>query len=233
MGTTRGSERVSNIDSETRAAIGGWEPASGEDIDATLAALPDYMDAQHQVFTWMAGVLHEHAAEHPVTDELNQAAATFRALGDEFRHVYQVHQVEHERAMRRYAEPRPGEETWNVFPGRHDAEGDGARRVRSATEEIVHQLGSWEPEDGTDFDSMLDALPGWMDSQRDIFTGMSATLEQHAVEPAVRDALQEAASSFDGVREAFDQVYRTHRVEHAWEMARYEEPKPGEKTWDV
>jgi hypothetical protein len=231
-GTTHpGAERVNAVTDEVTHSLGNWVPESGPDIDRTLGALPAYMDAQREVFTGMADTLHEHASEHPVVAELQQAAGNFQAMRDDFEHVYQVHRVEHNPGMRRFEDPRPGEATWNV-PGRSGDGGNGHELVAQAESAVRGQLGSWVPGDGADFDSMLDRLPDFMHSQREIFTRMAGHLTASS-EPGVVNAMEEAAASFDGMENSFREVYKTHRTEHAWEMDRYEKPKPDEQAWNT
>lgn len=108
--------------------------------------------------------------------------------------------------------------------------------VQAVMEVAQEQLGNWEPEDGEEFDAMLAALGmegGLWDTFRGIFQRMATTLHEHASEHPVVAEMEEAATSFDGLQEAFHQVYERHRVEHEVQMKRYEDPKPGETTWNV
>lgn len=227
-----GAQIVAQAAQEVQTTLAAWHPESGLDIDGMLGALPEYMHAQQQVFTNMAQVLHMHASEHPVVAELEQAAGNFHSLADTFQHVYDVHTVEHERGMDRYNDPRPGEETWDVPGEGRGGPGHGAELVQEATSTITNRFGPWEPEDGKDFDSMLEGLPEFMRAQRFSFNHMAEVLGDSA-EPAVVDAMKEAASEFDGMGDQFEEVYKRHRVEHEWEMKRFEEPKPAEDTWNV
>lgn len=110
----RFSAAVQAVEDAAHHHLGSWVPENGEEFDAMLAALPGLCGTFQTIFSTMAGTLHEHASEHPVVHEMEEAASSFQGMQDAFQHVYDVHRVEHEREMRRYEDPRQGEQTWNV-----------------------------------------------------------------------------------------------------------------------
>lgn len=107
---------VQAVEEAAQQHLGSWVPADGEEFDAMLAALPGMWGTFQTIFNNMAQVLHEHASEHPVVHEMEEAASSFQGMEDAFQAVYDRHRIEHEREMQRYENPRPGEPTWNV-PG--------------------------------------------------------------------------------------------------------------------
>lgn len=94
--------------------LGGWIPDSGLEFDAMLAALPGMWETFQQIFHHMASTLGEHGSNHPVVHEMEEAASNFQGMQEAFQHVYDVHRVEHAEQMRRYEDPNPGEETFDV-----------------------------------------------------------------------------------------------------------------------
>lgn len=108
-----------------------------------------------------------------------------------------------------------------------------ASRIEAVNEVLQEQLGSWEPDSATDTKEMLEALPGLFENLGNVLSTMAERLGDHAVEPAVTEELREAAAGADGQREAFENVYKTFRATHEHDLQRLEEPRPGEKDWDV
>jgi hypothetical protein len=53
------------------------------------------------------------------------------------------------------------------------------------------------------------------------------------VDPAVTERLREIAATVSGMSDFAGEAHAIHRVAHAKELERIEDPRPGERMWDV
>lgn len=104
--------------------------------------------------------------------------------------------------------------------------------------EGLHQafqaFAQWEPENATEIDATLLALPDAFRTGYDALRTMAERLQaESAVHPLVRAEVEQAAAAMHEIEESFASVYSQHRVQHDDRMNRIENPQPGDEKWDV
>lgn len=106
--------------------------------------------------------------------------------------------------------------------------------IDAATEAISEYVGGWAPESAVDLDSFLAGLPGLFDALAAAVAGVAERLgSEFPVHPSVPEHLEEIAATVAGMGEFAAEAHGIHRVAHAAEMERIENPRPNEELWDV
>ncbi len=110
----------------------------------------------------------------------------------------------------------------------------GTRMLEAVKEAVQEHLGQWDPENAREIDAVLNGLPGVFREFNAVLQHMAERLQEESdVDPAVRDAIGDAAADLEGTADGFENVYSTHRIVHAEQLGRVEEPRPGSEKWDV
>jgi hypothetical protein len=103
-----------------------------------------------------------------------------------------------------------------------------------AAEAVHEHVGSYEPESGTDLDLFLGELGPLYESLGAAMGHLADRLgSEFPVHPAVIEHLHEIAATTAGLSEFAAEAHAIHRVAHAKELERIEEPRPNEGLWDV
>jgi len=106
--------------------------------------------------------------------------------------------------------------------------------IDAATEAAQSHIGGWEPENAADLDMFLASLPAYFDGVAGAFRTVAAKLaDGYPVHPDVPDRLNEIASTIGGMADFSGEAHAVHRSQHQQELERLENPRPGEKFWDV
>jgi hypothetical protein len=106
--------------------------------------------------------------------------------------------------------------------------------IDAAAEAVEQHVGSWEPENAVDLDLFLFRLPRLFEAVSGSIGHVASRLgAEFPVDPAVTERLREIASTVAGMSDFAAEAHALHRVEHAKELERIEEPRPGEQMWDV
>ena len=120
-------------------------------------------------------------------------------------------------------------------PGRRHDEFQGiSGQIDAAAEAITEYVGGWEPESAMDLDSFLAALPGLFEALAAAMASVAERLgSEFPVHPSVPEHLEEIAATVAGMGEFAAEAHAIHRIAHAAEMERIENPRPHEELWDV
>lgn len=106
--------------------------------------------------------------------------------------------------------------------------------IAAATEAISEYIGTWAPENALDLDSFLAGLPGLFEALAAAVAGVAERLgAEFPVHPTVAEHLDEIAATVAGMGEFAAEAHMIHRIAHAAEMERIENPRPNEELWDV
>ena len=106
--------------------------------------------------------------------------------------------------------------------------------IDAATEAVSESIGAWAPENALDLDSFLAGLPGLFEAVAASVASVAERLgSEFPVDPSVPDHLQEIAATVAGMGEYAAEAHAIHRLAHAAEMERIENPRPNEELWDV
>jgi hypothetical protein len=106
--------------------------------------------------------------------------------------------------------------------------------IDAATEAIGEHIGTWAPDSAMDLDSFLAGLPRLFEALAAAVAGVAERLgSDFPVDPAVPEHLDEIAATVAGMGEFAAEAHAIHRVAHAAEMERIENPRPHEELWDV
>jgi hypothetical protein len=109
-----------------------------------------------------------------------------------------------------------------------------SNHIDAAAEAIDQHVGSWEPENAVDLDQFLGSLPRLFESLSGSIQHVAERLgSEFPVEPVVAQRLHEIAVSISGMADFSGEAHAVHRVAHAREMERIENPRPNERLWDV
>lgn len=106
--------------------------------------------------------------------------------------------------------------------------------IDAATEALTENIGAWVPENALDLDAFLSGLPRLFEAVASSVSCVAERLgSEFPVHPSVPEHLQEIAATVAGMGEFAGEAHALHRVAHATEMERIEEPRPNEGLWDV
>lgn len=106
--------------------------------------------------------------------------------------------------------------------------------IDAATEAVTENIGAWVPENALDLDAFLAGLPLLFEAVASSVAGVAERLgSEFPVHPSVPEHLQEIAATVAGMGEFAGEAHTIHRIAHAAEMERIEEPRPNESIWDV
>lgn len=106
--------------------------------------------------------------------------------------------------------------------------------IDAATEAISEYIGMWAPESALDLDSFLEGLPALFEVLAAAMAGVAERLgAEFPVHPSVPEHLEEIAATVAGMGEFAAEAHAIHRIAHAAEMERIENPRPNEELWDV
>jgi hypothetical protein len=106
--------------------------------------------------------------------------------------------------------------------------------IDAATEAISQHIGAWVPQNALDLDEFLLGLPLLFEALAASVAGVADRLgAEFPVHPSVPEHLQEIAATVAGMGEFAGEAHAIHRVAHAAEMERIEDPRPNERLWDV
>jgi hypothetical protein len=107
-------------------------------------------------------------------------------------------------------------------------------QIDAATEAVSENIGSWTPENALDLDAFLEGLPGLFEALAASVASVAERLgSEFPVDPSVPEHLQEIAATVAGMGEFAGEAHALHRIAHAAEMERIEDPRPNESLWDV
>jgi hypothetical protein len=106
--------------------------------------------------------------------------------------------------------------------------------IEAAAEAVEQHIGSWEPENALDLDLFLSSLPRLFESVSGSIGHVASRLgDEFPVDAAVTERLREIAATVRGMSDFAGEAHAIHRIVHAKELERIEEPRPGEQMWDV
>ena len=106
--------------------------------------------------------------------------------------------------------------------------------IDAAIDAVSENIGSWVPENALDLDVFLAGLPRLFEAVAASVSGVADRLgSEFPVDAAVPDHLHEIAATVAGMGEFAGEAHQIHRVAHAAEMDRIENPRPNERLWDV
>jgi hypothetical protein len=106
--------------------------------------------------------------------------------------------------------------------------------IDAATEAVSEYIGAWAPENALELDSFLAGLPRLFEALAAAMAGVAERLgSEFPVQPSVPEHLLEIASTVAGMGDLAAEAHAIHRVAHAAEMERIENPRPNEELWDV
>lgn len=106
--------------------------------------------------------------------------------------------------------------------------------IDAATEAISEYIGMWAPENALDLDGFLAGLPALFEMLAAAMAGVAERLgTEFPVHPSVPEHLEEIAATVAGMGEFAAEAHAIHRLAHAAEMERIENPRPNEELWDV
>jgi hypothetical protein len=106
--------------------------------------------------------------------------------------------------------------------------------IDAATEAVSENIGAWAPENALDLDAFLEGLPRLFEAVAASVAGVAERLgSEFPVDPSVPEHLQEIAATVAGMGEFAGEAHAIHRIAHAAEMDRIENPRPNEELWDV
>lgn len=107
-------------------------------------------------------------------------------------------------------------------------------QIDAAIEAVSENIGGWIPENALDLDAFLAGLPVLFETVASSVAGVAELLgAEFPVHPSVPEHLQEIAATVAGMGEFAGEAHAIHRVAHAAEMERIENPRPNERLWDV
>jgi hypothetical protein len=111
---------------------------------------------------------------------------------------------------------------------------DMSGHIDAATEALSDYIGAWSPENALDLDSFLAGLPRLFEALAAAVAGVAERLgSEFPVHPSVPEHLEEIAATVAGMGEFAAEAHAIHRMAHAAEMDRIENPRPHEELWDV
>ncbi len=106
--------------------------------------------------------------------------------------------------------------------------------IDAATEALTDNIGMWAPDSALDLDSFLAGLPLLFEALAAAVSGVAERLgSEFPVHPSVPEHLEEIAATVAGMGEFAAEAHAIHRVAHAAELERIENPRPNEELWDV
>jgi len=106
--------------------------------------------------------------------------------------------------------------------------------IDAATEAVSENIGMWAPESALDLDSFLAGLPRLFEAVAAAVSGVAERLgAEFPVHPSVPEHLEEISATVAGMADFAAEAHAIHRVAHAAEMERIENPRPHEELWDV
>jgi len=109
-----------------------------------------------------------------------------------------------------------------------------SNHIDAATEAVSEHIGTWEPENALDLDAFLAGLPRLFEAVASAVASVAERLgSEFPVHPSVPDHLREIAATVAGMGEFAGEAHAIHRIAHATEMERIEDPRPNERLWDV
>jgi hypothetical protein len=106
--------------------------------------------------------------------------------------------------------------------------------IDAAAEAVSEHIGSWEPENALALDAFLQGLPRLFEAVASSVGHVAERLgSEFPVHPSIPEHLREIAATVAGMSEFAGEAHHIHRVAHAKEMERIEDPRPNERLWDV
>jgi hypothetical protein len=118
----------------------------------------------------------------------------------------------------------------NAEKGQHAV----SSHIDAAADAVIENIGAWVPENALDLDAFLAGLPRLFEAVASSVAGVAERLgSEFPVDPSVSEHLQEIAATVAGMGEFAGEAHAIHRVAHAAEMERIENPRPNERLWDV
>jgi hypothetical protein len=106
--------------------------------------------------------------------------------------------------------------------------------VEATAEAVESHIGGWRPESAADLDLFLASLPLLFEAVSNSIIRVAATLgADFPVDAAVPERLHEIAATVAGMADFSAEAHAVHRVAHAAELERIENPRPNEQIWDV
>ena len=109
------SSPIAAVTDAVNTHIGGFQPENGEDLDRFLGDLGQFFDDLGSNFIHLADRLGSDFPVNPaVIEAIRELGANAAAQSGVATETYVSHRKEHETEMKRYEEPRPGEEMWDV-----------------------------------------------------------------------------------------------------------------------
>jgi hypothetical protein len=106
--------------------------------------------------------------------------------------------------------------------------------VEAAAEALETHIGSWQPENAADLDVFLASLPMLFEAVSNSIIRVASTLgAEFPVDAVVPERLHEIAATVAGMTDFSAEAHAVHRVAHARELERIENPRPNEQIWDV
>lgn len=123
--------------------------------------------------------------------------------------------------------------------------GSGARSALAAStggkhmsliDGLVGSIGESAPqefENATQFDEFLRDLPQVPEAFGQYFAKLHEAAQGVNADPAVLQEIEECQSSAQGMQEALESLYSTHRSAHAEKLERIEEAPANEEKWDI
>jgi hypothetical protein len=107
-------------------------------------------------------------------------------------------------------------------------------QIEAAAEAINEHIGGWEPGSALDLDLFLAGLPTLFEALAAAVAGVGERLgAEFPVDPSVSEHLAEIAATVAGMGDFAAEAHAIHRLAHAAELERIENPRPHEELWDV
>lgn len=107
-------------------------------------------------------------------------------------------------------------------------------RIDAAIEAVSENIGGWVPENALDLDAFLAGLPRLFETLAASVATVGELLgAEYPVDPALPEHLLEIAATVAGMGDLAAEAHNIHRIAHAMQLERIEEPRPNEQLWDV
>jgi hypothetical protein len=106
--------------------------------------------------------------------------------------------------------------------------------LTNASEAIRESFGSFKPEKPEDFEGFFKGLPEFFGDQASSLGTLSQRADDEMpLDKAVVEEMRELVATMNGLRDKADQLNSHFRVAHQEELKRANEPRTGEKAWNV
>lgn len=107
-------------------------------------------------------------------------------------------------------------------------------KIDAASEAVMTHIGGFDPENAHDLDTFLAGLPEFFSSTGAAFRQVAQRLgDGYPVDPSIPDRLNDIAATIAGMADFSGEAHAAHRARHEHELQRIENPRVGEKFWDV